>query len=49
MPSKANLSERDISTQFITPALQRAGWDLPTQVREAVTFSQGRTWGAANW
>ena len=30
------LSERDICTQYITPALQRAGWDFATQVREEV-------------
>lgn len=39
---KANLSERDICTQFITPAIQQAGWDLHTQVREEVTFTRGR-------
>lgn len=36
--SKKSLSERDICTQFITPAVQRAGWDFSTQVREEVTF-----------
>lgn len=25
---KRQLSERDICTQFITPAITRAGWDL---------------------
>jgi type I restriction enzyme R subunit len=40
--SKKNLSERDICTQFITPAVQRAGWDFSTQVREEVTFTAGR-------
>lgn len=40
--SKKSLSERDICTQFITPALQRAGWDFSTQVREEVTFTAGR-------
>jgi type I restriction enzyme, R subunit len=40
--SKAGLSERDICTQFVTPALQQAGWDLHTQVREEVTFTKGR-------
>ena len=42
MPNKKSLSERDICTQFITPALQRAGWDFATQVREEVTFTKGR-------
>ncbi|WP_312184441.1 EcoAI/FtnUII family type I restriction enzme subunit R, partial [Massilia timonae] len=40
--SKTSLSERDICTQFITPAVQRAGWDFSTQVREEVTFTAGR-------
>jgi hypothetical protein len=40
--SKKSLSERDICTQFITPAVQRAGWDFATQVREEVSFTKGR-------
>lgn len=40
--SKKNLSERDICTQYITPALQQAGWDFATQVREEVSFTKGR-------
>jgi type I restriction enzyme R subunit len=40
--SKKSLSERDICTQFITPAVQRAGWDFSTQVREEVSFTAGR-------
>lgn len=39
---KADLSERDICTQYITPAIQLAGWDLHTQIREEVTFTKGR-------
>lgn len=39
---KTDLSERNISTRFITPALQHAGWNLYTQVREEVTFTRGR-------
>jgi type I restriction enzyme, R subunit len=34
---KKTLSERDICTKFITPALRRAGWDEITQIREEVT------------
>jgi type I restriction enzyme R subunit len=41
MPS-TNLSERDICTQFITPALTQVGWDLSSQVREEVSFTAGR-------
>ena len=29
-----SLSERDICTKFITPALEKAGWDKPTQLKE---------------
>lgn len=36
------LSERDICTKFITPAIQNAGWDIQTQVREEVSFTNGR-------
>lgn len=39
---KEKLSERDICTKFITPAIQRAGWDIHTQVREEVSFTKGR-------
>ncbi|MGG6270760.1 EcoAI/FtnUII family type I restriction enzme subunit R [Leptolyngbya sp. AN03gr2] len=40
--NKQDLSERDICTKFITPALERSGWNILTQVREEVTFTQGR-------
>lgn len=39
---KKALSERDICSKFISPAINRAGWDLDLQVREEVTFTQGR-------
>ena len=39
---KKSLSERDICTKFITPALCRAGWDGITQIREEVSFTKGR-------
>jgi type I restriction enzyme R subunit len=39
---KKSLSERDICTKFITPALQQAGWDSHRQIREEVTFTAGR-------
>ena len=42
MTSKKDLSERDICTQFIVPALKKAGWDLERQVREEVSFTDGR-------
>lgn len=40
--NKKALSERDICTKFITPALKQAGWDIQTQVREEVSFTKGR-------
>ncbi|HWX18340.1 MAG TPA: DEAD/DEAH box helicase family protein [Candidatus Binatia bacterium] len=39
---KKRLSERDICTKFITPALVRAKWDLMSQIREEVSFTKGR-------
>lgn len=36
------LSERDICSKFITPAITASGWDLHTQIREEVTFTKGR-------
>ena len=39
---KQALSERDICTKFITPALRQAGWDEMLQIREEVTFTKGR-------
>jgi len=39
---KRTLSERDICTKFITPAIKRAGWDEMLQIREEVGFTKGR-------
>ena len=39
---KRGLSERDICTKFITPALRRAGWNEMLQIREEVSFTKGR-------
>jgi type I restriction enzyme, R subunit len=39
---KKSLSERDICTKFITPAVQQAGWDVLSQIREEVYFTKGR-------
>ena len=33
------LSERDICTKFITPALEKAGWDKQLQILEEVYFT----------
>ncbi|RYE59636.1 MAG: DEAD/DEAH box helicase [Sphingobacteriales bacterium] len=42
MLDKKTLSERDICTKFITPALQKSGWDIDTQVLEEVGFTDGK-------
>jgi len=39
---KKSLSERDICSKYITPAIVEAGWDLHTQIREEVSFTKGR-------
>ncbi len=39
---KKALSERDICTKFITPAVLKAGWDLFAQLREQLYFTKGR-------
>ena len=42
MIDKRALSEHDIRTKFITPAVQSAGWDTMVQIREEVSFTKGR-------
>lgn len=37
-----HLSERDVCTKLITPAITAAGWDLHDQIREEVGFTKGR-------
>jgi type I restriction enzyme R subunit len=39
---KKSLSERDICTKFINPALDKAGWDMQVQVREEFALTAGR-------
>lgn len=39
---KKALSERDICTKFITPALKESGWDIKTQIREEQSFTAGK-------
>jgi type I restriction enzyme, R subunit len=39
---KKFLSERDICTKFITPAIKQAGWDVLSQICEEVSFTKGR-------
>ncbi len=39
---KKSLSERDICTKYITLALENAGWDKMSQIREEVFFTAGK-------
>ena len=39
---KKSLTERDICTKFITPAILKAGWDIQKQVLEEFGFTAGR-------
>ncbi|PHS72608.1 MAG: restriction endonuclease [Cycloclasticus sp.] len=48
MTSKKDLSERDICTKYIQPALVKAGWDTLTQIREEVSFTDGRIYVKGN-
>ncbi len=40
--NKKALSERDICTKYITPALKQAGWDEFSQIREEVYYPPRR-------
>ncbi len=42
MINKKSLSERDICTKYITPAIEKAGWDKTTHFLEEVYFTDGR-------
>ncbi len=42
MIDKKSLSERDICTKYITPAIEKAGWDKQTQFLEEVSFTDGK-------
>ena len=48
MGNKKDLSERDICTQFILPALVKSGWDVEKQIREEVFFTDGRIFVKGN-
>lgn len=36
------MSERDICTKYITPLVEKAGWDRLIQLKEEVTFADGK-------
>ena len=40
--NKKELSERDICSKYINPAIEKAGWNMKKQVREEVAFTDGR-------
>lgn len=40
--NKQTMSEEDIKLKFITPAIERAGWDKMRQIKMEYTFTDGR-------
>ena len=40
--NKKSLTEADIRTKFITPAIEAAGWDMQTQMQKEYFFTAGR-------
>lgn len=40
--NKQKLTETDIRTKYITPAVKNAGWDIQNQIREEYAFTDGR-------
>ena len=40
--NKKSLSEQDICSKFILPAILKSGWNLYSQIREQVSFTDGR-------
>ena len=40
--NKKQMSEQDIRTKYITPAILAAGWDRDLQIREEVSFTKGK-------
>lgn len=40
--NKAKLTETDIITKFILPAVQNVGWDDMTQIRQQVKLRDGK-------
>lgn len=39
---KKTLTERDICTKYILPAIKQSGWDIHSQIREEVSITSGR-------
>lgn len=42
MFAKKALSERDIISKYILPAIEQSGWNRQTQMKEEVSFTDGR-------
>ena len=40
--NKKNLSEGDIFSKFINPSIEKVGWNVKKQVRDEVSFTDGR-------
>ena len=40
--NKKNLSETDIISKFIMPAIETTGWDLMTQIHQEVKLRDGK-------
>ena len=40
--NKGDLSEQDIITKYVLPAIERAGWDVALQVRQELSLTAGR-------
>lgn len=40
--NKKKMSEEDIKMKFITPAIEKAGWNIKSQVRAEYSFTDGR-------
>ena len=40
--NKKSLTERDICSKFINPSIEKSGWNMRNQVREEVSFTDGK-------
>lgn len=40
--NKKSMSEEDIKMKYITPAIEKSGWDIKKQIRAEYTFTDGR-------
>jgi type I restriction enzyme, R subunit len=47
--NKKQLTEADIISKFIMPAVEDAGWDLMTQIRQEVKLRDGKVIVRGAW